>query len=477
VADTFFTTGAALLPDTGSLEYNGCTFSTLFHSRLQGVAVKDNAGRTVKYVEYRLIADGIVTIGLGNTIDNAMITLRQKLNQQGGTLIYTGRGFGNLIVNPPGGKGGIQDVAWGPVPETFDFVPLGNGRSAAVTWGVTMRLAEWPAAAVNPLIINRKLGVDLTNLLQFNEEISVSYNTDGYSTFSINGTMEIAQTRSAVGDRSVSTSMLEEYRESLMNLIGSRIDLTRFYLPTRRLEFSRDRRTMEWSFSADEQAPMGNPPWATQAHGNFSVRPLGPGMSIVNWVCNMRCTYVIRKDFDRNNAWRAFILLVRTRMAAHQFGKMPDEDVVTLEGQIGGFLINSLFVVTGGIIGTPFGLTGVGAISGDLAWEWFFKNSLGPKAAGKVTKVARPAQVWAFHWGLDEGIYMDSKSVSFEVSWRLMTTYDTVLKASGFLRQSGIEGGDIWAASMKDIVGGTSWLFNSIGGDVIVDFGGGQQSI
>jgi hypothetical protein len=490
-----FTTGSASLPDTGELSYNGVRFSSLFHSRLQGQAVEDNANRTVKYVEWRLMAEGIVTLAQGaTTIDDAIVTLKEKLDEQGGTLTYKGRGFGELVVNPAGG-GGLRDVAWGPIPQTFEFIPLGNGLSASVTWAVTVRLPEKkhvrpfsfvlgstkdPTGALAAGILAARGDVPL---LQFNEEISVGYGRDGYSSFSVKGTMELAQTRKKVDDRSVDTTFLESERQRLMGIIGSRIDLTRYYLPTRHLEFSRDRRTMEWQFQADEQAPMGLPPWATEARGNFSIRPHKPGMSIIKWVCSMRCTYVIRKDFDRNNAWRAFVALARARMDAHQFGQLPDIDITSGENQSQILAGVGVGAVSGGVIGTVFPVVGttigaiVGAVVGGVStavWEAFFGVPRGNLLVQGI-RGKQKAQYWAFHWGADEGLYMDSKTVSFEVSWMLLTTFKTVLEASGFLRTSGLEGGEIWAKSVADIAGGSSWLRNGVGGgDVIVDFGGGE---
>src|ERR1035438_4639544 len=138
-----FTTGPASLPDVGTLSYNGCTFSPLFVSNLSGKAVQDNARRTVKELELTLIVDGYVSLAFGNTsISPTTANMVELLTAQAAPLVYKGRGL-DLSVNAAGGAmfGGMaRDVAWGPVPELFEFQPLGGGLSAKVKWGVTVRL-------------------------------------------------------------------------------------------------------------------------------------------------------------------------------------------------------------------------------------------------------------------------------------------------------------------------------------------------
>ena len=89
-----FTTGPATLPDVGTLSYNGGTFSPMFESNISGTAIKDEARRTVKLMEYVLTVDGYVTLEGGNdSIAPTMANLRRLLTAQAGALTYNGRGF------------------------------------------------------------------------------------------------------------------------------------------------------------------------------------------------------------------------------------------------------------------------------------------------------------------------------------------------------------------------------------------------
>jgi hypothetical protein len=466
-----FTTGSTVLPDVGQLSYNGVIFSSLFSSSIKGTVIKDEAQRTTKYMQWVLNVEGVVTLGPDDvTIDNRMVTLWQKLNQHAGQLTYTGRGFGNININPQGalvagGRAGFivgqQDVAWGPVPETFNFTPLGTGLSALVSWSVTFRLTPYGATKVARQGILKKVPF-FGPILQFNEEITVTIAEDGYSQLSIHGTLELPATRNTVNDRSTDAAVLQmvDYQKAIMDAVSDTIDLTRYLVPRRSFSYSRDRRTLQWEFTADEQPPMGLPPWATQARGHFSVRPHKTGRSIVRWVCSMRCSYVIRKDFDRNNAYRAFVSLLNARYLSYPKGHLPDiKESKEDEGENERNAIRkNLWPVLRGIA------------SGIDSFEKIF--GIQQKVIVTTTK-KNPPTAWIYYFGLDEGLYLDSKTVTFEVNWMLLTTFSTLLKACGFLQDSGIEGGNLWRTSMANITGHGSWLANQLktGEDVIVDFG------
>ena len=74
-------------------------------------------------------------------------------------------------------------------------------------------------------------------------------------------------------------------------------------------------------------------------------------------------------------------------------------------------------------------------------------------------------------FGASEGLYLDSRTVTFNATWRLVTTFSTILRASGLWKKVGEHNENTWAQSMRDISGGSSWIENRLQGDVIVDFG------
>lgn len=478
---TSFTTGPSVLPDVGLLSYNGCVFSPLFETRVSGLAVKDNATRTVKYMEYTITVDGYVTLPTGQpSISPTMVTLRQLLTTQGGALVYQGRGM-DLNVNTTIFAAGValpsaRDVAWGPVPELLEFQPLGGGLSAKVRWQVKTRLPEMATQgrgltaakgrtlSTTPgggLIGAGRGGLAALPLLQFNYETVVTYNEDGYSTLSVNGTLEIAQTRSAVGDKTVPRTA-DDMRGVIEARVMPGIDLTRFHVVKREFKVSRDKRTLEWSIQANEKPYMDLPIGCMMARGTFSFRPARAGMGLATWLCTLRATYTVRHDAPRRLAWDMFLALLRLRMnqsnvppnADLKLGSPPAPPRAPGTGPIGKVLT---------AVGGP-GVRGIMVTAAAI-----LKESSSPPTT--PTTVKRKA--WIIDFTCDEGLYLDSKTTAFSATWRLIAPFTHILLASGLWKK--VEGKDrtLWATTMRDVQGASSWLPNRVDPtlDIIVDFG------
>ncbi len=437
-----FTTGATTLPDIGEINYNGCSFGPLFETNVSGNVVKDNAGRTTKFMEYTITADGYVTlsepVNQAESIDDNMTQLRTLLTAQGGVLKYQGRGM-DMLVNIPGEN--ERDVAWGPVPELLEFEPLGQGRSAKVKWSVKVRICEQQPGKVRPV-------------LQFNNETVVNYDDAGYSQLSIKGTLEIPLTRITQSNLTTLRTV-DQFREQYVGQVLDNIDLTRFRVTKREFAISRDKRTMEWSVQAEELPYMGLPPNVTVARGMYTVQPSKTGMGLASWICQLRVQYTVAKNQDRRVAWDAFLLLLRVRMRASAAGATPQEQgnqnpQPTLLGAIG----------IGAI--TPL------ALSGPALYQQLFGQQ-----NPAVNNPTANRRAWLMDFRIEEGLYLDSKTVTFSASWRLVTTFSTILVASGVWKKVASDGGNTWAASVRDISGWKSWERNLLdpAAAIIVDFG------
>lgn len=441
-ADFKFTTGLAPLPDVGELSYNGCTFSPLFETHISGDPVKDKADRTVIYMDYTLTADGYVTLQSGGTdIDESMTNLRELLTAQAGNLKYEGRGF-SIDVNA-----GSRDVAWGPVPELLEFQPLGAGRSAKVRWKVKVKITE-PSFTRLAGRENR-----LRPLLQFNYETSLVYSDDGYSSLSIVGTMEIPMTRSPDQKVRTLTSTVDNLRGEIQRRIMSGTDMSRFRWVRREFKVSRDKRTLEWNFLAEEIPYMKMPVYCTVARGTYSVRPMKVGMGLARWLCTLKATYTVRGpgDIPRRIAWLSFLALLRVRMAAAEAGGFDEKPGLTpLETarMAAGAVLNPRLAVVDMVLALR-------------------KKSISP-TKGRANLI---------DFSIDEGLYLDSKTTAFSATWWITTSFTHILQASGVWRKAiekNVNGEDLWAISMRDINGVNSWLINRLDPnlDVIVDFGG-----
>lgn len=479
-----FTTGPSELPDVGTLSYNGCTFSPLFESHVSGAAIKDAAGRTVKYMEYTITVDGYVTLPDGaDSIGETMATLRGLLTAQGGDLRYSGRGC-DIVVNPAGG-GGIddRDVAWGPEPMLLEFQPMGGGLSAKVRWQVKTRFSELlarrggggggglftppgkgPGGFTPPgkgeAAFGGRGGLAAVPLLQFNYETSVGYEEDGFSTLGVRGTLEIPMTRVPTqATRTVPTTA-----DDLRGLVASRvlggIDPNKFRVTRRRFDVSRDKRTLEWDVQAEERPYMDLPPDCTVARGSYSVRPARSGMGLCTWLCTLRATYTVRNDRPRRTAWGAFLLLVRWRMAQSIRANIPN---IVGGNQAPGRAL------AGNRAMTPVAFGGGGIAAETL----LLMRSLLKVQDRPVADARRP---WLIDFTADEGLYLDSKTVTFSATWRLVTTFSHILLASGLwtkVSEADARGQNLWATSMRNVQGSQSWLPNRVDPalDVIIDFG------
>lgn len=439
-----FTTGPATLPDVGTLSYNGCVFSPLFETSVSSVYVKDAANRTVKYIEYTITVDGYVTlptVGEVN-VERTLDRMERLLSQQAGSLIYSGRGI-NITVN---GQGAKKDVAWGPVPEILDITPLGGGMSAKIKWTVKAR--------VPPRVVpsNSRLGP----ILQFNFESTVSYDEAGYSQLRIAGTVEIPLTRANVGDTSI-TKTVDDFRRLYPGQLLSTIDLTRFRVIHRDFRISRDKRMLEFDVTAEELPWMEMPPSITVARGQFTFKPAKTGMGLANWLCTLTVTYTVPKTSPRRIAWLAFLALLRVRMQqGNLHGAVPPPQAN--QNNILPRVIPELVLGPNPILGAA-----------DINW---WRRMFGQQQGAQQGAIAT-RRVFLIDLSGTEGLYLDSKTVTFSATWRLTTVFSEILLASGLWKKVPGHTENAWATSVRNISGYTSWLPNSLdpNTDAIIDFG------
>jgi hypothetical protein len=240
----------------------------------------------------------------------------------------------------------------------------------------------------------------------------------------------------------------------------------------------------------------------------MSVRPLRiggggklPVMNNLMWAVSLRATYTIRKDLPARLAYQHFLSLLWFRIRCSQNGKLPNlasKNNVTqqpIPNPPGGL----------GTFGKIQGGVGGGALAGAAVGTWFFPGVgtirggvIGGIAGGKLAansirddykaqvaqiqganqqNVANAKIVMLMEFGFDEGLYLDSKSITFNASWFLSTTWSNLLHATGVWRWwPNSSGGNAWALSVKDVMGWKSWLTNRVDQDmdIIVDLGGGE---
>lgn len=411
--------GPRILPDVGSLFYNGVNWDCLYSSNISGEPIKDRANRTTKFMAWTLNVDGVVTLPKGaTTIDSQWINIRKLLSQPGGALAYTGKGFGPLQVNYNGQS--IWDAAWGPTPKVIEFKPLGASRSALIKWSCTVNVPEFYSNTFKDA------------LLSFNSETSISFNDKGYATFSYRGSFEIPMTRNNINDRTMPDD-LETYRQTFAN-----IDMPNQYRPVRReFSYSEDKRTCTFEYVFEEMPTGGNmpggiPKGATDARGSYSVSTM-PGRGFVRWRATLQASYVIRKDFPRRTAWMLFLGLLRDRMA-----RSLQQFAIGVNGNANSF--------------TPGKTSNPGVNT--------------PNWRNIVTAIPES-------FNFTEGIYLDGETSSFQCVWTFCSTFPNVLEASGVWKQIPDTSFVKWRASTKSIMGPNNWNGTAMlpENDIIVDLG------
>lgn len=171
-----------LITAVGELSYNGYTFDGATHVTISTEFVTDDADRTVIYHKITLMAKTVVAND--NTTDNTIESIRARLGESGKPLTFIQQGFGDdLVINPVGG-GGLRDIKWGPKPQVLEWEPIGSCRACEVVWKCVTCI---PMCADRTA---RNIGV-----LALNYSVDYTIDQRGYTTRTISGYLEIAQTR------------------------------------------------------------------------------------------------------------------------------------------------------------------------------------------------------------------------------------------------------------------------------------------
>lgn len=479
------TTGTALLPDIGTLSYNGVSFCQLYTSVMTGDVVQDSANRTTKYVKYSLTVDADVVLEdeeADASIDRQFQIIRRLLSQQAGTLTYSGKGFGEVfIINKPGGT--IFDVAWGPIPKIIEFIPLGGSCAAKLKWQVTFCIPEitQPNQSVN--FFGLQIAGGNVPVLQFTFATAVNYDADGFSQLGIKGILELGMTR-PTQDNTLLTRTVDTFRQAFLVRITKDFDLTRFKVTSRTFNVSEDKRTLEFGFILQQQPFMGNPAGILTATGDFTFRPEKPRFlrSTVQWLCTLRATYTVPPGSPRRLAWLAFVSLWRVRMIQSQLGGIPDlasvQILVNQQNQTNP-AANAAAVQLANVNIPPPQAIVFNSAELQALLNFLFQNGIGDRGTegqdgkGTTVSVANRQRAIPISFSSSEGLYEESKTISFEAQWRLLSVFQRILISTGLWRRSGIEGGTLWESSVRAISGSFGPLTNILDpkSQAIVDFG------
>ena len=292
-----------VLPDGSTASYNGFTFPLYTETEsIDGTPVYDQAGRTVSHVVYSIsIRSLITTDGTEQQpyqTDAQMQTIRQQLEAPGGALVYTNKGFGNLVVNVASGQGqGIaRDVAWGPKTRLLSWKPKGGPAACEIRWRVEVAVApECPNNA------------SMFALMEWNYSLKMSMDRSGYTRRVYSGHIRIPQTRLTQSSRKITYSA-DDYRESIYPKVP-----TGFRREDRDFDLSADKCTLTFSIT-DTEVPVNVPPRGiVDCSASHSVSSSGQ-VALARWIGTISGTYEVAKDQPRALPWQFFWALCQDRL-------------------------------------------------------------------------------------------------------------------------------------------------------------------
>jgi len=426
------------LPNVGTLSYGDVRFEELFKSKVIGRAEWDRARRAVKYIKYTLEVDGYVLATDSRPNDPTWARMRYTLQRPGLALAYSDRGFARFNINTE--RDGLVDVCNGPHPEVLEFTPMGARLAAHVVWRCEICLPEITAVN-NPrtpdeiqAAQNRGFQTPFSKgILAFNWTTELRFQTDGYADYTVEGELEIARVNGRADN-------LESYRAWTEPQIP-----TGFKPIQRTFKADDAKRQIKFVYSFTELPVMGIPVRCTAANGSYRVScTTGPAM--VNWTANLQASYTVVPTGPRREAYMRFIGLLLDRMRQGRDFHVPTNDN-------DGIAFPAIQNRNDTGVGDP-----VPTLSGpSLRTFRRPRDRVDPPRRADGHPIVRT-------FAINEGLYEDGKTTSFECSWTFITTFESLFRASGVWRRMGDCAGqlgpnnrDVWVSDMASVVGYTSW--------------------
>lgn len=185
----------AILTARGTVSYNGYTFGP--ETETVGVDIRpilDTARRTVIANQYTFKIKSIiaVTTASGDTSnDDDLEDIRTALTASGCQFRYQSKGLGDIKINVSGGQ---RDMVWGPIPEVLTWKPIAGDYAAEIVWQVSYQTLDCNGAQF-------RFGI-----MAFNYTVEFEQGHDRLTNRNVTGYLQIPQTRSAPGSKTLSDS-------------------------------------------------------------------------------------------------------------------------------------------------------------------------------------------------------------------------------------------------------------------------------
>lgn len=277
----------------GTVSYNGRSFNSFRHHKLESEDIWDEAGRTIVEVQYTLTVATTVFADTEAAMSTLMAGLRADLNEPGQRLVIDAVGLGTIIVDPQYAGVGTapthEETNWGPKPQVLAMNPVGGVRAIEIVWRCAFRISD-----CNPMLANQ---LQTRPLLACN--YSIGYRTNkGLTTRNISGYLAIPQSRAAAGGH-VAYSADQSWDGIVIRVpFGfERVENDRVISPDRnRLDFSITDRQLEGS---------ALPPGIVEAEGQYSVGN-SIAKSFESWNGTLEASFTVSPGVAKSAAAAAF---------------------------------------------------------------------------------------------------------------------------------------------------------------------------
>lgn len=234
----------ASLPHIGHLEYNGYKFPSLVKVSCVARRIPDSSDRTTKCVQYTIKAEAEITTQSPSEssdilvgIKSYMEDIRTKLLETGKPLIFLNFGFSDLLVNLKPYTSYItsvngtsldinnsfsqMDVSFGPKPQVLEWTPLGSNLAALIKWECVTEVPECATTASetgNPIVWSGIEGTPLT-VMSFNFDVGWKVNSLGLTTRTIRIDAEIPLNRDYTNEGTSQERVLKDSADRIINRI------------------------------------------------------------------------------------------------------------------------------------------------------------------------------------------------------------------------------------------------------------------
>jgi hypothetical protein len=298
---------ATSLPALGTASYNGFTFPAETETLdISARPIPDAAKRTIVYVEYTLRLRAYILASPGNSIDLSLEAIRRQLLAQGGALVYSGRGFGDLQIN----TGTTRDVLWGPVPAILSWKPKGGNKAAEIVWEVTFRIPECSGAVTSGLFP-----------MEYSFRVNYTIDRSGYTSRTIFGHVSVPATRATQGGRSLPYTV-DQIREQIVPEIPSGFRrTTQTYTP------NEAKTRLDFTITDEEMPPDVPPPGVIDVKASMTISLAKPP-SFNRWQVTINASYEMARDQPRSRAFELFIALANDKVQKIRGGPLAAQHMI-----------------------------------------------------------------------------------------------------------------------------------------------------